>query len=337
MSDLFRVHCPGCGKRLRVPTAAVGQFAACPKCREQFLIPEPQPEPPAPPADGQSFPWREAESDLDDEPQYEADPGPGASQVGLALLICGRCGQTMQVDLADPEHVSGSLLACPGCGWRFSLHGGNDEPAPQSPDQHLQQMAGGYAPSAPRRRLVRRRPAVNAGIVVFGVVLLALLIFGAIAFIKSTRESNKPAAGQTRQREPALVGLSPALAAQLQSARKSVAATWGTQMRDVRNTPGVEDDVQLARQMLRAAQQPAGGDLALRCLLLAEGGRLMCIDPQNVKAAGQAIVQSMETITSVHRNLDPRAVPELGNALHEFKQRTGQDLLGSGDIKFFQQ
>lgn len=97
-TDRITVAC-ACGARLKVPAAAAGKRARCPKCGEPFTVPAPEP-PPAPPADLAGS----AADDLSVLEQASAAPGaavaapcPGCgAALPLGAVLCTACGYNLK-------------------------------------------------------------------------------------------------------------------------------------------------------------------------------------------------------------------------------------------------
>jgi len=95
MSEPIRVACPHCGGQF-VSSQAAGQLLACPHCHRMFRLHDSPADPPVDPP---------------------AQPPPPAGAGASSLAPCQRCGQQMQLNAS----LLGQTLACPSCGWQFTV------------------------------------------------------------------------------------------------------------------------------------------------------------------------------------------------------------------------
>jgi ribosomal protein S27E len=115
----FMTKCPGCGKNLQVPDAAVGKRVKCPDCSHTWQV--------APPA---------AAATVGQPPSAvqkpAAQPRAAVPQTGSGIdAKCPGCGKDIQI----PASAAGKRVKCPACAHTWLVPGGvvDAEAVPELP------------------------------------------------------------------------------------------------------------------------------------------------------------------------------------------------------------
>ncbi len=307
MTDLIRVHCPQCSRRLRVPSAAAGILAGCPDCGQQFHIPRPE--------------------------QSDGPAPDGPTGAGLAALVCGHCGQQMEMHLSEVDALAGHTLACPACGWLFEVGGNGNE-------GELGRLAAAGGPAPPRRAF--KKPsnagpvAALAAVAVVAAIGLSVWAINSVGGPESPGREATPAAQASGHGAEDVPGPpAGALAERLSASRTLIDAQHGDELRAAA-TLAASERAALGRRLVNKANGLSSAELETKVLLLATGGRLMLSAPSGPKAGRDAVEQSITALTTRHPMVDPRTVPEIAVGVDAVQSTTGERLLGGGGRGFFE-